>query len=187
MFVLIDVEIANASQFVGIGFVGIETFEDNDLVGLDPCGFVDGSRIKTSESEIAFCSGHKKCQGLLDHIKASKIEIPSIDDVKGARFEDQLIQDGHIVNLPVGNNDKGRDASAQVQKGVQFYCSLALSEFGPWKKRKAEIDRGGVQSISGLIQCDSKGIVGIKTSRVGNKDLSKVRVDPPISYLVGMS
>jgi len=72
----------------------------------------------TPESEIAFCSGHKKCQGLLDHIKASKIEIPSIDDVESAWFEDQLIQDGHIVNFPMGNNDNGRDASAQVQEGA---------------------------------------------------------------------
>jgi hypothetical protein len=28
-----------------------------------------------------------------------------VDDVKGARFEGQLIQDGYIVNFPVGNND----------------------------------------------------------------------------------
>ena len=54
----------------------------------------------------------------MDHIKANKIEIASIDDVKGGRFEDQLIQDGYIVNFPMGNNDKGRDASAQVQEGV---------------------------------------------------------------------
>jgi len=118
VFVLIGVEIANTSQFFGIGFVGIETFEDNDLVGLNPCGFVDGSRIKTPESEIAFRSGHKKCQGLVDYIKASKIEIASIDDVKGARFEDKLIHDGDIVNFPMGNNDNGRNASTQVQERV---------------------------------------------------------------------
>ncbi len=98
--------------------MGIEAFEDNDLVGLNSCGFVDGPRIKTSEPEIAFCSGHKICRGLLDHIKANKIEIASIEDIKGARFEDQLIQDGYIVNFPMGNNDNGRDASAQVQESV---------------------------------------------------------------------
>ena len=51
-------------------------------------------------------------------MKTDKIEIASIDDVKGARFEDQLTQDGDIVNFPMGNNDNGRDASAQVQEGV---------------------------------------------------------------------
>ena len=99
-------------------FPGVEAFEYNNLVGLDPGGFVDGPRIEAFESEIAFCSGHKKCRGLLDHIKASKIEIPSIEDVKSARFEGQLIQDGYIVNFPMGNNDNGRNASAQVQQGV---------------------------------------------------------------------
>jgi hypothetical protein len=34
-------------------------------------------------------------------MKANKIQIASIDDVKGARFEDQLIQDGDIVNFPM--------------------------------------------------------------------------------------
>jgi len=115
---LVGVEIANASQFVGIGFLRVEAFEYNNLVGLDPCGSVDGSRIEAPEPEIAFCSGHKKCRGFLDPIKASKIEIASIEDIKGARFEDQLIQDGHIMNFPMGNHDNGRDASAQVQEGV---------------------------------------------------------------------
>jgi len=55
-----DVEIANASEFVGIGFVRIEALQDHNLVGLDPGGFVDGSRIEAPESEVAFGSGDKK-------------------------------------------------------------------------------------------------------------------------------
>lgn len=47
-------------------------------------------------------------------MKANKIEIASIDDVKGVRFKDQLTQNGDIVNFSMGNDDKGRDASAQV-------------------------------------------------------------------------
>jgi len=70
-------------------------------------------RIKASEPEIAFCSGHKNAEAG-GYIKANKIEIASIDDVKGARFEDELIQDGYIVNFPVVINDDGRDVSAQV-------------------------------------------------------------------------
>ena len=115
---MVGVEIANAPQFVGIGFPGVEAFEYNNLVALGPRGFVDGPRIETFEPEMAFCSGHKKCRGLLDHIETSKIEIPSVDDVESARFEDPLIQNGHIVNFPMGNNDNGRNASAQVQEGV---------------------------------------------------------------------
>jgi len=62
-----------------------------------------------------------------------------------------------------------------------------LSEFGPRKKRETEIDRGGVQSVGGLIQLHSKGIVDIKTPSAGNKNLGKVCIDAPIPYLVGMS
>ena len=69
---------------------------------------------------------------------------------------------------------------------MQLHGTFVSSELGPGKKREAEIDRGGVQCISGLIQFDAKGSVGIKTSSMGNKDLGKVCIDLPISYLVGM-
>ena len=54
----------------------------------------------------------------MDPIKTCKIEIPSIYDIKGSWFEDQLIEDGYVVNLPMSNDDDGRNASAHIQKGV---------------------------------------------------------------------
>jgi len=112
------IEITNPSQFFGVIPFGIKPLEDNDLVALNTGGFVDGPRVETFEAEIAFCSGHKECLRLMDHIKTSKIEIPSIHDIKGSWFEDQLIEDGHIVNLSMSNDDNGRNASAQIQEGV---------------------------------------------------------------------
>jgi hypothetical protein len=40
--------------------VGIESFQDNDLIGLDPGGFVDGLRVEASEPEVAFGSGDEE-------------------------------------------------------------------------------------------------------------------------------
>ena len=57
---MVGVEIANTSEFVGIGFSGIKAFQDHNLVGQDSGGFVDRSRIEAPESEVAFGSGDKE-------------------------------------------------------------------------------------------------------------------------------
>lgn len=57
---MVGIEIANPSEFVRIGFPGVKTFQDSDLIGLDPGGFVDRSRIESPEPEVAFGSGDKK-------------------------------------------------------------------------------------------------------------------------------
>ena len=184
---MFGIEIANAPEFVGIGFVGIESFQDNDLIALDPGEFVDGLRVEASEPEVAFGSGDEEGRCLMDGIKAIEIQISTIDNVKSSWFEGQLIEDVDVVNLAVSDNDEGRDTPPQVQKGMQFHSALVGSELGPWEKGETQIDGGGVQGIGGLIQFDSEGIVGVETTRLANEDLGKVGVDSPISDLVGMS
>ena len=98
----------------GIILFGVESLEDNDLVALNASGFVDWLRIETFELEIAFGSGHKACKGSMNLVKASEIQIPSVEDVERSWFEGQLIENRHIVYLPVGNDDEGGDASAHV-------------------------------------------------------------------------
>jgi hypothetical protein len=111
-FVLGNIEIANTSQFVGVSLAGVKSLQDNDLIGLDPCRLVDRPRIETSESEVAFGSDDKEGQCLMNGTQTGKIEIPSIDDIKSGWFEGQLVQDIDIVNLPMGDNDDGGNASA---------------------------------------------------------------------------
>ena len=69
---------------------------------------------------------------------------------------------------------------------MQFHGSFALSKLGPGEKRKTQIDGGGVEGIGGLVQFDSEGIAGIKTSSPANQDMGKVGIDSPIPHLVGM-
>jgi len=154
---------------------------------LDPGGFVDGPRVEAPELEVAFGSGDEEGRCLMDGIKATEIQISTIDDVKGSWFEAQLIEDVDVVNLAVSDNDEGRDTSPQIQKGMQFHCALVGSEPGPREKGETQIDRGGVQSIGGLIQFDSEGIVGVEATSLANENLCKVGIDSPISDLVGMS
>ena len=167
--------------------MGIESFQDNDLIALHPGGFVDGPRVEASEPEVAFGSGDEEGRCLMDGIKAIEIQISTIDNVKGPWFESQLIEDVDVVNLAMSDNDEGRDTPPQVQKGMQFHSALVGSELGPREKGETQIDGGGVQSIGGLIQFDSEGIVGVEATSLANEDLGKVGIDSPISDLVGMS
>lgn len=91
------------------------------------------------------------------------------------------------MNLAMSDNDKRRNTPPQVQKGIQFHSALVGSKLGPREKRETQIDGGGVQSIGGLIQCDSERIVGVEATSLANEDLGKVGIDSPISDLVGMS
>ena len=165
----------------------IESFQDNDLIALDPDGLVDGPRVEASEAEVAFGSGDEEGRCLMDGIKAIEIQISTIDNVKGSWLEAQLIEDVDVVNLAVGNNDEGGNTSPEVQKGMQFHSAFVGSELGPREKGETQIDGGGVQSIGGLIQFDSEGIVGVEATSLANEDLGKVGIDSPISDLVGMS
>ena len=166
--------------------MGIESLQDNDLIALHPGGFVDGPRVEASEPEVAFGSDDEEGRCLMDGIKAIEIQISTIDNVKGSWFEGQLIEDVDIVNLAVGDNDKGGDTSPEVQKGMQFHSAFVGSELGPWEKGETQIDGGGVQGIGGLIQFDSEGIVGIEATSLADENLGKVGIDSTISDLVGV-
>jgi len=167
--------------------VGIESFQDNDLVGLDSAGFVHGPRVEAFEPEVAFGSDDIEGRGLMNGIEAIEVQIPTVDDIEGSGFEDQLIEDMDVVNLAMRDNEERGNASSEIQEGMQLHGAFVSSELGPGKKRETEIDRGGVQCVSGLIQFDSEGIVGVEATSLANEDLGKVGIDLPISDLVGMS
>ena len=112
----------------------------------------------------------------MDCMKAIEIQIPPVDDVKGSWLEDQLIQDIGVVNFAMSNNDEGGNTSSEIQKRVQLHSAFVDSEFGPREKRQTQIDGGGIQGVSSLIQFDAKGIVGIEATRSGNENLGKVGI-----------
>lgn len=68
---------------------------------------------------------------------------------------------------------------------MDFDGGLVATELSPRKKRKAQVDGCGIESVSGMIQGDAKIFVGIKLSCMLNKSLGKIGVDAPISGFVG--
>ena len=100
--------------------------------------------------EVAFGSGYKKRHVLCEPIEASKIDVSTVHDIERGRFEDQLIQEGDIVNFPMSDADHARNRASQIHLGMEFDGALLLPKRGPRKKRQTQVDRGGIQSVSNL-------------------------------------
>ena len=86
--------------------------------------------------EVAFGSGHKKRHVLCEPIEASKIDVSTVHDVEGGWFEDQLIQEGNIVNFPMSDADHARNRASQIHLGMEFDGALCVAEKRPTEKER---------------------------------------------------
>jgi hypothetical protein len=130
-------------EFVGISSAGIESFQDNDLVALEPDGLVEEPAVNASEPEVAFASGDEEDRCLMDGIKVIEMQISTIDNVKGFWFASQLIEDVDGVNPAVCDNDEGRDTFVEVQKGLPFERAFVGRELGLQEKGEVQINGCG--------------------------------------------
>jgi len=140
-------------------------------------------RIESLETEF-LCPDDEKGGAFGDRMKSLKIEITAIENVKGSEFQNEVVQDIDVLEFSVGHSDKTRDIASEIEKRMEFDGTLRLPKLGPRKKRKAKIDRGGIERISGLVEFRAKGFVSVKFSCSGNQDVSKVAVDTPVSGFV---
>jgi hypothetical protein len=136
--------------------------------------------------EVVFGSGHKEGHMLCEPIETSKVDVPTVHDVERGWFEDQLIQEGGIVNFPMSDADYARDRAPEIHLGVEFDGPFVLSERGPWEKRETQIDRGSIQGVNRLVEFQSEVFVRIQLSGHSDQHVSKVGVDAPISFFVGI-
>ena len=113
------------------------------------------------------------------------MQIAAVHHINGAGLRNQNIQDIDIVQLGLGNIDKGRNASAQIQERVQLDAGLGFSESRPREQRQAQIDRAGIQGIDGLVELNSEIFFQVKRASVSNQHLSKISVDAPIPIFIG--
>ena len=135
--------------------------------------------------EIGFGPGNEESGLLSKRMKAAKIDIGSIHDVKGAGLQGQFVQDTDVVDFAAGDADKAGNTATQIHKCMDFDGSLVAPELSPGEKRKAQVDGCGIEGVGGVIQGNAKILVGIKLSRVLDESLGKVGIDPPISVFVG--
>ena len=134
--------------------------------------------------EVAFGSGYKKRHVLCEPIEASKIDVSTVHDIERGRFEDQLIQEGNVVNFPMSDADHARNRASQIHLGMEFDGAFVLPKRGPREKRETQVDRGGIQSVSSLGDLQPEVLVHIQLSGHSDQHMSKVGVDAPVPFFV---
>ena len=115
VFVNFGIEITNATELVGILVSRIEAREKTDLIVSKPRGFVHGMRIQATKFQVAFGAGDKESQMLSPSVQTSKIEIPTIQDINRAGFENPFVENMDLVNGSLGHSDKSGDISVPIE------------------------------------------------------------------------
>jgi hypothetical protein len=142
--------------------------------------------VEAIAAEVCFCPSDKEGRCLVDFVGTGKIQIAAIHDIDSFQLDNQLVEDIDIVDFARSNDDYGGNVAMQIQKGMEFYRTLAFPKFGPGEKSQTEVDGGRVQGIDGLIQFDAEGISGIKFSGFCDEDLREIGVNQPIPVLIGV-
>ena len=122
----------------------------------------------------------------MEFVKASEIDITPVHQIGDARFEEELVEDVDIVNSPMSNNNKGGNAPVQIQERVKFDGGFVFPKFRPREKSETEIDGGGVQSVSRLVEFQPEIVGVVEPPGNTNQDLGEVGVDPPRPGFVGV-
>jgi len=122
----------------------------------------------------------------MNTIEPGIVHVSAIHNVDGTCFERNLVEDVDLVDLGMSDKDDGWNVAPQIEERVQFYGTFVFAEPGPREERQTQIDCRCVQSVSGLLQLDAEGFLGIELSGFVDQDLSKLGVDAPVSNLVGI-
>src|SRR5271155_3624502 len=143
-------------------------------------------RVAALEKQVALGACDKERSRESEAVKALEIDVGTIHYIEGPGLQLNLVEHIDVMHLAVGNMDKCRDIALQVEQRVHLDRGLMLTEAGPGKQGKTEIDGGRVQSVETVVQLHSLGVGGIQGSRDANEKLGKVGKDAPVMGLVGI-
>ena len=90
--------------------------------------------------------------GLVQHIKAGKVDVATIHDVDGSGFRQEHIEGMNVVQLAIRDVDKTRNVAPQVEQRVHLHRRLGGAEVRPRKDRQAQSDGRRVQGVDGIGQ-----------------------------------
>jgi hypothetical protein len=156
------------------------------LVADQVCRLIDGPRKQPAALKIRFSADDKESLTLMNYVETSKIEVGAVTDVKTPGLGNQVIQDPDIVHFSVCYLNKIADGASQIEKGMKLDGAFVFAEDGPGEKRKTEVDRCGIESIDGLLEVQTKIIVGVESTSLMDEHLGEIPVNPPVADFVGV-
>src|ERR1035437_5795382 len=181
----LGIAIADASQRAGIITLGIEAGRQHGLVETEAGGFVHGPGVMAGSAEFLPGAGDEESAGLVESMESGEVEIAAIHDVERARFPDQLVEDVHVMHTARRDNDDGGKVALEGQRGVEFDGGLVAAEGGPRKQREAEVNGGGIQSVSSGLEFAAKRFIGVERGGLLDEHLGEIAKDTPVPLFVG--
>jgi hypothetical protein len=178
------VDVADASELVGVVSLALGTLQTNSLVAAQTDIFVNWTGGADVVSHAAFGTGHKKSSRLVDTIQTCKIDVSTIHYIDASRLEIDIVENVHVVDATVGNADKHGDRAFQVDHCVQFDGGFCAAKVSPWEPGQAKVDSRSIQGVDHLVDVQSVTLAGIKTPRLTNQNLGQIGIDTPVPVLV---
>ena len=170
----------HTSQRGWIVLAGIKDGQHTRLIAHDVrVGPVYGAGVAPLEFGIGLGAGDEEGVGLMDHKQSLEIQVPTIEQVIGARLDVQQVQGVDLVGLAVRDVYESRYIASQIQQSVQPHCRLGLSERRPRKNRQTQIDGGCVERVNRRLQIDGQWLAGVQRTGNANEMLRQVGVDLP--------
>jgi len=177
----------HTSQRGWIVLAGIKDGQHTRLIAHDVrVGSVYGAGVAPLEFGIGLGTGDEEGVGLMDHKQSLEIQVPTIEQVIGARLDVQQVQGVDLVGLAIADVNEGGDGATQVQQGVQFDSRLVRAKRCPRINRQAQVYRRSIEGVDGCIQVDRHRFFGIQRARHGDQVLRKVGVDLPRPGCIGV-
>lgn len=147
---------------------------------------LNSKRVELAELHALLGADDKEGSRLIESVESFEIKVAAIHNIERARLEDQIVEPVDFVAFSLGNRDKAGDRAAQIQKGIDLDGRLGGAKPRPWKQTQAQVDGGGIQSVSGGVEFHGKTVLGVELSRSSNQHGGDVGVDAPVASLVGI-
>ena len=69
---------------------------------------------------VGFGPCHEEGAGVVQLEETAEVQVTTIHDIERPRLRNQKVEGIHVVQFPDRDVDEGRNASVQVQQGVQL-------------------------------------------------------------------
>ena len=120
---------ADAPQKFGVILTGVEAVQGDGLVANDAGRAIRRRRIDAMSIDVRLGTRDEEGPGLVQHIKAGKVDVATIHDVDGSGFRQEHIEGMNVVQLAIRDVDKTRNVAPQVASSPPpWWCGSAPTE-----------------------------------------------------------
>ena len=92
---------ADAPQKFGVILMGVEAVQGDGLVANDAGRAIRRRRIDAMSIDVRLGTRDEEGPGLVQHIKAGKVDVATIHDVDGSGFRQEHIEGMNVVQLAI--------------------------------------------------------------------------------------